>query len=104
MPTYLLTIREVRRVNAGIQLLPGIRIGEASEHVKSMKQGSRLEMRLPDGRVVQNMLLSYGVPVERNAAGGFIYRGNPDDAEIVLLLPAETRDDDVVTGTEVWLV
>lgn len=68
-----------------------------------MKQGARLDLRRVDGQVVQSQLASYGVRVERGPDGEVVYRGDPRDAEIILMLPAEIRDDDVSPGTEIWL-
>lgn len=104
MSTYLLTIQSTRREPSGVHVLPGIRISQSPDKVKSMKQGSRLELRGRDGRIIQSALMSYGVLVERNAAGETIFRGNLSDPEIVLTLPAETREDDILAGTEVWLI
>jgi hypothetical protein len=49
-------------------------------------------------------LLSFGVLIEKNSAGEIAYRGNPADAEIILTLPPDIRDNDISTGTEVWLI
>ena len=103
MPTHILTVRHAHHESDGIWLSPGVKVSRSPHHVKSMTQGSRLELRYPDGRVTQSKILSFGIRAERKTSGELIFDGDPNDAEIMLMLPA-AQGYDIPFGVEVWLL
>ena len=106
MPTYLLTVESTTRDGMGLRLTPGVRPSEAKERpaISHMKQGSKLELRRPDGRVSQTRLVAYGVSVWKDEDGALSMNDDPRDPEIKLTLPADTDAEDVPLGTQVWLM
>jgi hypothetical protein len=106
MPTYLLTIEAVRLLDNGVRISPGIRLSQTADRpsIGRMMQGAPLELRSRDGARHRTTLVTYGVEVERGADGGIYMRGDPNDAEIKLTLPADVPASMCVAGTEVWLL
>jgi hypothetical protein len=106
MPTYLLTISGAERDAVGVRVRPGFLMEEMEERpgIKKIIQGCRLELRKPDGSKGLTHLVTYGVPVEKNGEGDLIYRGDIKNPEVRITLPADVPNEDVVAGTEVWLV
>ncbi len=106
MATYLITVRETEPMSLGLRLWPGIRPSQSADRpaMKGMKQGSSLELRLPNGTRRSTPLQTYGIRVEKNEDGDLLLHDNPRNPEICLILPAETNATDVPQGTEVWLL
>src|SRR4051812_1770496 len=106
MATYLLTVRETHQVDSGIRLSPGIRPSETSDRpaIGEMTQGSRLELRCPDGSVHLTHLVTYGISAWKGEDGALYMNDDPADPEIRLTI-AETGDaGGPPPGTEVWLL
>lgn len=106
MTTYLLTVRETEPSNLGLRLRPGIRPSQFTDRpaIKRMKQGSSLELRLPNGTKRSIPLQTYGISVQKDEHGNLLMDDDPRDPEICLILPSETDSKDVPQGTEVWLL
>lgn len=106
MPTYLLTIEDIRQVDQGIRVSPGIRLSQTSDRpaIRTMMQSAALELRSPDGIRHQTTLVTYGVEVERGADGAIYLRGDPKDAEIKITLPSDVPPEACKAGAELWLL
>ncbi len=106
MPTYLLTVQQTERTVQGLRLSPGIRPSQTTDRpaIGTMRQGARLELRRPDGARQRTHLVTYGISVWKGEDGAIFTQENPSDPEIKLTLPEGLASEDVVEGTEVWLL
>ncbi len=67
-------------------------------------QGAKLELRLPDGRRLQTILVTYGVSAWRGEDGAIRTREDPRDPEIKLTIAADVSLEKVQAKTAVWLL
>ena len=106
MATYLLTVGQTEPISLGLRLRPGIRPSEGTDRpaIKRMRQGSSLELRLPNGTKRSTSLPTYGISVQKDEDGNLLLHDDPRDPEVCLILPGETDSKDVPEGTEVWLL
>jgi hypothetical protein len=106
MATYLLTVRHTEVNSLGLRLRPGIRPSECTDRpaIKGMRQGSSLELRLPNGTKRLTSLQTYGISVQKDEDGNLPLHDDPRNPEICLIVPGETDSKDVPEGTEVWLL
>lgn len=106
MPTLLLTVRQIVADSVGLRLSPGIRPSEMEDRpaIGKMIQGSRLELRCPNGVIRTTTLLTYGVSLWEGENGTLRLYDDPRNPEICLTLPPELHEEEVPPGTEVWLM
>ncbi len=102
---FLLKVTTVEQLDNGLRLSPGIRPSEMQDRpgIGSMTQGSPLELRRPDGTVLETTLITFGVPVMRRDDGTIYTTDDPSDPEIKLTISSDLDPDDVSEGTGVWL-
>ena len=106
MAALLLTVEACYRTDEGLVVLPCVpaKSLDGRPEFDRMQQGSRIELRRPDGTRRQTGIATYGVPVEKAADGSFYVRGGPDapEFEIRFTLAPELTPEEVPVGTEVW--
>lgn len=105
-PVQLLTVREAVATGQGLRLLPGVRPSTlpTPDVLSRIRQGSPLELRLPNGTTRRTELRTYGIPVTKQPDGSLRFYGDLQDPEICCTLPSELTAEDVPPGTEVWLI
>jgi hypothetical protein len=71
---------------------------------RRLQQGSRIEVRCPDGTRRESRIATYGAPVEKSPDGSFYVRGSSEgpEWEIRFTLAAELTPEQVPVGTEIW--
>lgn len=106
MPTFLITVRQAEADDAGLRLYPGIRpsVMKNVPAMGKMTQGSRLELRRPDGTTRSTSLVTFGVSVWKGENGSILLYDDPKDPEICLTIRSELESEEVPAGTEVWLM
>ena len=105
MATLLLTVEACYPTDQGIVVLPCLSLKALAgrPEFRRLQQGSRIEVRRPDGTRRESRIATYGAPVEKGSDGCFYVRGGPDgpEFEIRFTLAPELTPVDVPVGTEV---
>jgi hypothetical protein len=108
MAALLLTVDACYPTGRGLMVLPCVPLKALTgcAEFRHLQQGSRVELRLPDGTRRESEIVTYGAPVGQFPDGKFYVRGGPDgpEWEIRFTLPADLRPEDVPPGTEIWYV
>ncbi|HJS17923.1 MAG TPA: hypothetical protein VJ785_04200 [Anaerolineales bacterium] len=104
MPFLLFVVKKAYKGVKGLNIAPGIQLKDNRPEVQSITQGMELELRYQNDQSRRTNLITYGIPVEKDANGNFIIYGKPEDQYIIFTLPETLTPDDVPTGTEIWTV
>jgi hypothetical protein len=108
MATFLLTVESCYPTDRGLVVLPCLPLnalaGRPEFEFRRLMQGSRIELRRPDGTRCESRIATYGSPVVKGEDGSVYVRGGPDgpEFEIRFYLAPELTPEEVPIGTEVW--
>lgn len=106
MATLLVTVETCYPTDLGLVVLPCLPMKALAGRPEfgRLQQGSRIELRRPDGTRRESRIATYGVPVEKGPDGSFYVRGGADspEFEIRFTLAPELTPEEVPTGTEIW--
>jgi hypothetical protein len=99
MATLLLTVEACYPTAQGLAVLPCLPLQALASRPEFLRlqQGSRIEVRRPDGTRREIRIATYGVPVEKGLDGSFYSKH-----EIRFTLASELTPEEVPAGTEVW--
>ena len=104
MSSLLFVVQKAYKGAKGLNIAPGIQLKDNRPEVQSIIQDMELEWRYTNGQSRRTNLITYGMPVEKNANGNFIIQGKLEDQYIIFTLPETLTPDDVPPGTEIWTV
>src|SRR5689334_7929504 len=106
MATLLLTVERCYLTDQGAVVLPCLPLKALASRpeFRRLQQGSRIELRRPNGTRRESRIATYGAPVEKGSDGSFYVRGGPDgpEFEIQFTLAPELAPEEIPAGTEVW--
>jgi hypothetical protein len=108
MAALLLKVESCFATDYGLVVLPAVPLSALGERpeIRCLQQGSRIELRRPDGTRHESRIATYGVPVMKGPDGSFYVRGGPEwpEPEIQFTLAPDLSPKEVPVGTEVWFV
>jgi hypothetical protein len=106
MATLLLTVEGCYPTDQGLVVLPCLPLKALLSRPEffRLQQGSRIELRRPDGTCRESRLATYGAPVEKGPDGSLCVRGGKwaPEFEIRFTLARELTTEEVPVGSEVW--
>lgn len=101
MPVFLYVVESCWNGPLGLSLEPGIRSSQirSRPEMQVIKQGVKLELRLPDGSKRQTVLVNYGISATKQPDGSLIREADP---YLRFIIPGEIPTSEVPRGTELW--
>jgi hypothetical protein len=106
MATLLLTVEACYQTDRGLVVLPCLPLQALTSRpeFRQLQQGSRIELRRPDGTRRESRIATYGAPVEKRSDASLYVRGGPagPEFEIRFTLAPELSAEEVPAGTEIW--
>ena len=103
MQVYLLTVEGIADSYEGkFRLTPRVLLRSLASNIIMPMPDDPLELHLPDGRILQARVVSFGIDAWRDAEGNFFMNTDPANPELSLTVTGVELPD-ILLGTEIWL-
>ncbi|GCE09152.1 hypothetical protein [Dictyobacter aurantiacus] len=104
MQVYLLTVEGIADANEGrFRLTPRVLLRNLPNTIIIPMPEDPLELRLPDERLLQARVASFGIDAWRDAEGNLLIDTDPANPELSLTITG-IEWSDILPGTEIWLL
>lgn len=103
MQVYLLTVEGIADSYKGtFRLTPRVLLHRLDRNIIMPLPGDPLELRLPNGRILQACVAIFGIDAWRDAEGNLLIDTDPANPELSLTITGVELSD-IPPGTEIWL-
>lgn len=106
MDVHLLTIEGLEPIGDAWTITPRVPLRSLVKRGPKMMMpmpGEKVELRLPDGRVMTAIIASFGIDVWKDSEGQIFTNADPAGPSLTLTITGHPEIGSAPAGTEVWL-